>query len=108
MSYRLVHDYREAVFRRVFPAIFEPCIDVGTAFSWNQLQLEGAAWTMIREKPAHLLNSEFPTWDALLVAARCAAVLRAADLSAPSPAAASMPVAASAPAIVNRNCLAPS
>ena len=69
VSYRLVHDYREAVYRRVFPAIFEPCIDVGTAFSWNQLQLEGAAWTMIREKPAHLLNPEFTTWDALLVAA---------------------------------------
>ena len=69
VSYRLVHDFRAAVYRRVFPPIFAPCIGTGPAFNWGMLQLEGPLWTMLREQPAHLLNPEFATWDALLVAA---------------------------------------
>ena len=69
VSHRLVRDFRDAVYRRVFPAIFEPCLGTGPAFDWRKLQLEGPLWTMLREKPAHLLDSAFATWDALLLAA---------------------------------------
>jgi penicillin amidase len=69
VSYRLVRDFREAVYQRIFPAIFDPCIDTGPAFNWRKLHLESALWTMLREKPAHLLNPAFPTWDAVLLAA---------------------------------------
>ncbi len=69
VSYRLVRDFRTAVYHRIFPAIFEPCIDTGPAFNWGKLQLESAAWALLREKPAHLLNPEFTTWEALLLAA---------------------------------------
>ncbi len=69
VSYRLVHDFREAVYHRIFPAIFDPCLDTGPAFNWRKLHLESALWTLLREKPAHLLNPAFPTWEAVLVAA---------------------------------------
>ncbi|MCX6954858.1 MAG: penicillin acylase family protein [Verrucomicrobia bacterium] len=69
VSYRLVREFREAVRARVFLPIFEPCLDTGPAFVWRNLPLEDALWTMLREKPAHLLNPAFPNWDAVLVAA---------------------------------------
>jgi penicillin amidase len=69
VSYRLVHDFRSAVYQRIYPAIFEPCFDAGAAFNWTSFQLEGSCWTMLHEKPAHLLNPEFTSWDALLVTA---------------------------------------
>lgn len=69
VSYRLVREFRDAVLRRVFLPIFEPCIDTGPAFAWRGLPLESSLWVMLREKPAHLLSPEFSSWDALLVAA---------------------------------------
>ena len=69
VSHRLARAFREAVYVRVFPAIFEPCLGTGPAFDWRKLQLEGPLWAMLREKPAHLLAPAFATWDALLLAA---------------------------------------
>lgn len=69
VSYRLAREFRTAVYQRVFPVIFDRCLDADPGFFWTQLQLESPLWTMLREKPAHLLNPSFATWDALLVAA---------------------------------------
>jgi penicillin amidase len=69
VSHRLTRAFREAVYVRVFPAIFEPCLGTGPAFDWRKLQLEAPLWAMLREKPAHLLDPAFATWDALLLAA---------------------------------------
>lgn len=69
VSYRLVHDFRASVAARVYPSIFESCLEVYPRFSWKQLQHENALQTLLREKPAHLLNPAFANWDALLVAA---------------------------------------
>jgi penicillin amidase len=69
VSYRLAREYRTAVYQRVFPAIFAPCLEAEPKFFWTQLQLEGPVWALLREKPAHLLNPAFASWDALLVAA---------------------------------------
>lgn len=74
VSYRLVRAFRTAVYARVFPPIFKSCTDSDPGFDWSRLQLEGALWTMLREKPAHLLNLDFKTWDELLVAAADAVV----------------------------------
>jgi penicillin amidase len=69
VSYRLVREFRTAVFSRVFPPIFQSCVDTFPRFDWHDLQLEGAMWAMLREKPMHLLSPEFASWDELLVAA---------------------------------------
>ena len=69
VSYRLVREFRSAVYARVFPPIFETCTDADPDFDWGRLQLEGALWAMLREKPVHLLNPQFASWDAVLVAA---------------------------------------
>lgn len=69
VSYRLVREFRTAVYTRVFSAIFANCVAEYPEFMWPNLQLEPAFWTLLRERPEHLLNPEFPTWDDLLVAA---------------------------------------
>ena len=69
VSYRLVREFRTAVYERVFTPIFASCVEANPGFNRGELQLEGALWAMLREKPLHLLNPEFATWDDLLVAA---------------------------------------
>ncbi len=69
VSYRLVREFRSAVHARVFPAIFASCVEAWPDFDWEDLQLEGALLAVLRERPAHLLDPQFLTWDDLLVAA---------------------------------------
>lgn len=69
VSYRLVRAFRTAVIARIFTPIFEPCVEAFPAFDSARLNLEPAAWTLIRERPAHLLDPQFSSWDDLLVAA---------------------------------------
>lgn len=69
VSYRLVREFRTAVRLRIFPAIFATCLEVESDFRWEDLQLEEATWTLLREQPPHLLNPAFLTWDDLLTTA---------------------------------------
>jgi len=69
VSYRLVRMFHTAVMARVFTPIFAPCVDTYDRFNWQRLNLEPAVWTLLHDKPAHLLNPEFTSWDDLLVAA---------------------------------------
>lgn len=69
VSYRLVRDFRTAVAARVFAPIFASCIDADPRFSWRRFAYEPALQTLLREQPAHLLNPDFATWEALLTTA---------------------------------------
>jgi penicillin G amidase len=69
VSYRLVREFRTAVHARVFPPIFASCKEAYPEFDSRNLQLEGAGWAMLKEKPPHLLNPAFASWEELLVAA---------------------------------------
>jgi penicillin amidase len=69
VSYRLVRAWRASVANLVFQPLFAPCVEAYPDFNWFKFQYEGALWTMLQEKPAHLLNPRFDSWDHLLVAA---------------------------------------
>lgn len=69
ISYPIVKKFRESVYERVFTPIFAACVEANPEFDLARLRLEPAVWALLREKPAHLLNPEFKTWDELLVAA---------------------------------------
>jgi penicillin amidase len=69
VSYRVVRAYRLAVAHRVFDPIFAPCLERNPSFSWTRLNYEQPLETILREKPAHLLDPSFATWDDLLAAA---------------------------------------
>lgn len=69
VSYRLVRSFRGMVMARIFTPIFASCVNADEGFDWGRLDLEPATWTLLREKPAHLLNPDFASWDSLLLAA---------------------------------------
>ncbi len=69
VSYRLAHDFRANVARRTFTPIFASCVENNPGFRWNSLNYEEPLWTLLHEKPPHLLDAQFATWDDLLLAA---------------------------------------
>ena len=68
-GYRFVRAFRSRTADLALSPIFAPCVDAMPGFDWGRFHYEGALWTMLHEKPAHLLDPKFPTWDALLLAA---------------------------------------
>lgn len=69
VSYRLVRAFRSATSDLALTPVFARCVDVMPAFDWRQFDSEPALWTMIEQKPIHLLAPEYESWDDLLVAA---------------------------------------
>jgi len=78
VSYWLVRDFRIAVHALIYAPIFERSIEAFPEFDWREFQLEPATWALLQERPLHLLNSRFETWDELLLAA-CDDVIKISD-----------------------------
>jgi penicillin amidase len=69
VSYRLVREFRQAVLRRALGPIFAPCVEAMPDFDSRRLHLEPAVQALLRERPPHLLEAQYPSWDDLLTAA---------------------------------------
>ncbi|MFC3717268.1 penicillin acylase family protein [Luteimonas soli] len=67
-SYRIVRAWRLAVLARIGDGLAAPAqAALGDGFEMPKLsQLEGVAWPLLQQRPAHLLSRRFATWDALL------------------------------------------
>ncbi len=78
VSYWLVRDFRIAVHALIYTPIFEKSIETFPEFNWKDFQLEPATWTLLQERPLHLLNPRFESWDELLLAA-CDDVIKISD-----------------------------
>ncbi len=67
VSHRLVRAWRLAVHARIADGLTAPAkFALGEKFSKPALpQLEGVAWPLVTQRPAHLLPRRFATWDAL-------------------------------------------
>jgi penicillin amidase len=71
VGYRLVRAFRVEVRNRVFAMLMRPVFakygeDVELRMS---NQFEGALWTLVNERPPHLLTRDYESWHELLVAA---------------------------------------
>jgi penicillin G amidase len=69
VGYRVVRAFRLAVAHRVFDPIFAPCVDRDPDFSWSRLNYEQPLETLVNERPQHLLDPAYATWDDLMAAA---------------------------------------
>jgi penicillin G amidase len=69
MSFGVVRAFRLAVAQRVFGPIFAPCVARFPDFTWSRLNFEEPLETILRTRPANLLDPAFKTWDDLLAAA---------------------------------------
>ncbi|MBI5766826.1 MAG: penicillin acylase family protein [Verrucomicrobia bacterium] len=83
VSYRLVRTFRSEVADLALAPILEPCRDAYARFDWHNLRYEDALQTLVREKPLHLLDPRFASWDALLLAAADAVVADLAQQGVP-------------------------
>jgi penicillin amidase len=69
VSYGVVRAFRLAVAGRILDPIFAPCLERDPDFTWTRFNYEQALETILRARPARLLDPAFATWDDLLVAA---------------------------------------
>lgn len=69
VGYRLVRTFRFQTAELALGSIFESCLEENDQFKWRRFHYEQPLWTLLHEKPAHLLDPKFTTWDELIVAA---------------------------------------
>jgi penicillin amidase len=71
VGYRLVRDFRREVDRRVVVMTMQPVLRQYGSETRLRIsnQFEGPLWSLVTEKPAHLLTDEYANWDELLLQA---------------------------------------
>ncbi|MGH9173932.1 MAG: penicillin acylase family protein, partial [Vicinamibacterales bacterium] len=68
VAYRLVRTFRQTLSRRVFTAITAPAKQAEPDFDYARaLRSEGPLWQLVTERPAHLLDRKYASWDAQLL-----------------------------------------
>lgn len=69
-AYRLVRTFRLTVSRMAMEALTAQVRAVVPDFDYTTIRrLEGPLWRLVHERPAHLLDPAYATWDAFLLAA---------------------------------------
>ena len=68
VGYRLVRAYHEHVRRAVWDSILQALQIRSDPDSWAPSQFEGPLWTLVTEKPPHLLAQPYASWDEFLLA----------------------------------------
>lgn len=69
VSYPIVREFRQAVYSRVLQPLFARAFSARQSFSPGQLRMEPAVWALLEQRPMHLLDPQYASWDALLLAA---------------------------------------
>jgi penicillin amidase len=70
VGYRLVRAFRATVAEQIFGPLVAPCRRADGRFDFGRIrQSEGPLWALVSERPAHLLNRIYGSWDGLLVSA---------------------------------------
>jgi penicillin amidase len=70
VGYRLVRDFRREVRERTLAPILARCVQADERFEPGILhQAEGPLWKLVTERPAHLLDPKYRSWDEQLLAA---------------------------------------
>ena len=68
VGYRLVKEFRLLFVRRVMTWLTAPARDVDPTFDYTRLlRGEGPVWQIVAERPVHLLDPKYKTWDDAIV-----------------------------------------
>jgi penicillin amidase len=69
VGYRLVRAFRTAFVRDVMTTLTSPARAIDPAFDYTRSNRgEGPVWQLIAERPAHLLDPRYQSWDAHILA----------------------------------------
>jgi penicillin amidase len=64
VGYRLVKEFRTSFVRRLMTSLTAPALAVDPTFDYTRLQRgEGPAWQIVTERPQHLLDPQYASWD---------------------------------------------
>ena len=84
-GYRIVRSFRMRVAADVFAPLLRPCAAADPEFDYlgtrpgrpsrGHRQWEGPLWALVTQKPAHLLDPAYPSWEARLLASLDAVLL---------------------------------
>ncbi len=70
VGFRAVRTFRRRLLTQLSDVLVTPCKEVDKKFSIEKLdRTEGPVWRLVSERPEHLIDPRFKTWDELLLAA---------------------------------------
>ena len=69
VAYRLVRDFRDTLEKQVFNSLTGLKVGEERPYWRPHRRFEGSLWRLVTERPAHLLDRRFKTWDEQLLAA---------------------------------------
>jgi penicillin G amidase len=70
VAYRIVKGFRSALATMTLDAITAPCTEADASFHYSRLeQREGPLWRLVSERPGHLLDPRFHSWEEQMLAA---------------------------------------
>jgi penicillin amidase len=68
VGYRMVWEFRLRTVQTVLSPLTARCRAADPEFRLRNLHtLEGPAWALVSQRPMHLLDPKYPSWDALLL-----------------------------------------
>jgi penicillin G amidase len=77
-GYRLTRMFREQASEMIISFVLVECYESDPTFDYRTVRRrEGPIWALVSQKPMHLLDPRFKSWDALLLAAVDAVIDRA-------------------------------
>jgi penicillin amidase len=68
VAYRVVREFRDDLEKQVFDSLTGLQEAPGSPFYLARRRFEGPLWRLVTERPAHLLDPRYATWDAQLLA----------------------------------------
>ena len=67
-AYGFVHRFRDLLSERVIAFVLSECYEADPTFDYATVRRrEGPIWKMVTEKPQHLLDPQYATWDELIL-----------------------------------------
>ena len=67
-AYALVHRIRDLISERVIAFVLSECYEADPTFDYATVRRrEGPIWRIVTEKPPHLLDPQYATWDEMIL-----------------------------------------
>jgi penicillin amidase len=68
-AYAFVHRFRDLLSERIFAFVLSECYEADATFDYATVRRrEGPMWKLVNEKPMHLLDPQYSSWDDLILA----------------------------------------
>ena len=80
VGFRVVRTFRKQLITQLSDVLISPCKVVDSKFTIANLdRTEGPVWRLVSQRPAHLIDPRYQTWNELLLAAADAVILDASS-----------------------------